>query len=307
VSRVSELIIVGGGPAGIVAGIYAGRGGVRTLLIEKEILGGVGRTISKVENYPGFPVGISGMELMNRMVEQVRKVGIEVKEFEEVKGVEKRGEMFVVWSNKGEYLALNVIAATGMNYKRLNVPGEEKLIGKGVSFCATCDGPLFKNKKVAVIGCGESGLQEGEFLLRFATEVVFVERLPYVTGGEKRYKRLKKTGKTKFWLGWEVKEILGKERVEEIVVKKGKVEEKIEVEGVFVYIGGKPNTQWVNGMVKLDVHGFISTDNHMESSVRNFFAIGDVREGSVHQIVTACSEGVVAVKRVISYLNDRYK
>jgi len=236
-----DIIIIGGGAAGLTSGIYTSRGRLKSLLIEKGMPGGLTATTDFIENYPGFPQGIKGMKLMDRMKRQAERFGTEIiqGEVRNVKPIEGKIE---VKTEKGTYNASCVIVASGGIPKKLNIPGEEEFFGKGVSYCATCDGPLYRAKDVAVIGCGNSGLQEGEYLLKFVKNITFVEFLPYMTAEKILQERLRKERKANFLLNHMLTRINGKDGVDSITVKERKTgeEKEIPVSGVFIYAGFLP-------------------------------------------------------------------
>uniref|UniRef100_A0A7C4X8T1 Thioredoxin reductase n=1 Tax=candidate division WOR-3 bacterium TaxID=2052148 RepID=A0A7C4X8T1_UNCW3 len=298
-----ELIIIGGGPAGLSAGIYASRAGLKTLILERGILGGIAATTDLIENYPGFPEGMKGMELAERMKRQCERFGVQIKNGE-VNSIAKEENGFVIKSSLADYRTKAVIIATGSSPKRLNIPGEAELFGRGVSYCATCDGPLFKNQDIAVIGCGNSGLQEGLFLLNFVKSITFIEFLPYITADNILQERLKGENRVKFLLNHNPLSINGKNRVESItVMDRGTNEKKIiSVSGIFIYVGLIPNSQIFKDIVHLDKNGFIHTNEELETSVPGIFAAGDVRAKRYRQVVIACSEGAIAAMNAYHYI-----
>lgn len=299
-----DIIIIGGGPAGLTAGIYASRARLKTLLLEKNITGGLAATTDKLENYPGFPDGISGMDLLERMRKQAERFGTEIKEFEEVRDVKPLNKRIEITTVQGKYSALSVIIASGSEPKKLNVPGEEKFRGRGVSYCATCDGPLFGEKDVAVVGCGDSGLQEGEYLLKFVKSITFVEFLPRMTAEKILQERFQNRKNTRFLLNHKLISINGGETVSSIVVRdreKGK-EEELPVSGVFVYIGLKPNSDFLKDVVELDTSGFVVTNEKTETSIPGIFAAGDIRSKDVRQVSTAVGEGTIAAIAAEKYI-----
>jgi thioredoxin reductase (NADPH) len=301
-----DVIIIGGGPAGLTAGIYTSREKLNTLLLEKEMCGGLPATTDLIENYPGFPEGINGMDLMNKFKEQAGKFGVRINESAEVKGIALDGKKIKVQTDEKEYSAHTVIVASGSIPKRLNVPGEENYRGKGVSYCATCDGPLYRGKDVAIIGCGNSGLQEGESLLRYVKSITFIEFLPYMTGTKMLQERLQKEENTKFLLNHALTSINGDSKVNSITIKgrKSGEEEKIEVSGVFIYAGFLPNTKFLEGIVKLDKDGYIVTNKKMETSKPGIYAAGDVCSNKVRQIDTACGDATVAAISALEYIKS---
>lgn len=301
-----DIIIIGGGAAGLASGIYTSRGRLKTLLIEKGIPGGLTAATDFIENYPGFPEGIRGMALMEKMKRQTEKFGTEIiqGEVKEVRPVEGKIE---VETERKTYSAICVIVASGSIPKKLNIPGEKEFFGKGVSYCATCDGPLYRDKDVAVIGCGNSGLQEGEYLLKFVKSIAFVEFLPYMTAEKILQERLGKEGKAKFLLNHMLTRINGKDGVNSIMVKDRKTGEKkeIPVSGVFIYAGFLPNSDFLNGVVELDDSGYVITNEKMETSVPGIFAVGDVRSKEVRQVTTAVGEGTIAAVMAEKYIRKR--
>ncbi len=309
-----ELIIVGGGPAGLTAGIYATRDKIKTLLIEKVAPGGQAILSENIENYPGFPEGISGPELIQRMETQAKKFGLEITS-EEVKKLkisakggfasgEKNEKLKIVETENEEYESLAIIIATGAEAKKLNVPGEEKLIGKGVSYCATCDGPFFKNQEVAVIGGGDAAVQEAMFLTRFAKKVFLIHRRAQLRATKILQERAKSNPKIKFLWDTVVSEIYGDKRVDALKTKNVKTgeEKKLPVQGIFVLVGVEPQTKFLQGVATLDENGYILTDENMQTSVPGIYACGDCRKKSLRQIVTACAEGAIAAFMVGQYI-----
>jgi thioredoxin reductase (NADPH) len=300
-----NLIVIGGGPAGLTAAIYGARAGLDTLVIEKAVPGGHAATTHYIENYPGFPDGISGFELAEKMKQQVLRFGIEIIGTE-AQGVERRENSFIVKTDSREFEASVLIIAIGTDWKKLHVPGENKLRGRGVSYCATCDGPLFKNRRVAVVGCGNSGIQEGKFLLEFVERVTFVEFLPHVTADKLIYDRIKDDERVEFFLNHEVVSIDGTEKVEAITLRDRTIqkERKISLDGVFIYVGLKPDTGMLQGIVDLDEKGFVMVNERMETSVEGVYAAGDICSKTIRQVVTACAEGATAAINAYHYLES---
>lgn len=301
-----DVIIVGGGPGGLTAAIYTSRNRLDTLLLEKGLCGGLPATTDLVENYPGFPEGINGMELINKFKEQALRFGTDITEFKEVESIEAAGKRIKVQTAEQEYNTYTLIIASGSIPKKLNIPGEEEFSGRGVSYCATCDGPLYKDKDVAVIGCGNSGLQEGESLLKHAKRVTFIEFLPYMMAEKILQERLQKSEKTRFLLNHMITSINGDAGINSITVKNRKTDEEkqIEVSGVFIYTGFLPNSRFVKDIVKLDRSGYIITNEKMETSVPGIYAVGDVRSKPVRQIDVACGEGTIAAVAAGDYINE---
>lgn len=300
-----DLLIIGAGPAGLSAGIYGVRAGMKTIILEKGIAGGTIAMVHFIENYPGFPDGISGNQLSDLMKRQCLNFGVEFVN-REVKSITREENFFRIKTDNGDYLSKAVIVASGSSPRRLNVPGENELLGRGISYCATCDGPLFKNQNIAVIGCGNSGLQEGKFLLNFAKTITFIEYLPRITADKILYDYFADEKRVEFVLNSEVISIEGVSNVEGIKIKdrKSGVIRTINVTGVFIYVGLIPNVQFVKGFVNVDNDGFIITDDRFGTSVPGIFAAGDIRAKRIRQIVVACSEGAQAAINVYHFLND---
>ncbi|MCD6501291.1 FAD-dependent oxidoreductase [bacterium] len=292
-----EVLIIGAGPAGLTTAIYSSRELHSTLVLEKAMAGGLPATTDLIENYPGFPEGISGQELMVKMKAQALRFGAELKEFAAVHSLERMPDGgFVVDIGSEKISAKTVVIASGSIPRILGIPGETELRGRGVSYCATCDGAFFSGMDVAVIGGGNSGLQEGEFLLKFAKSVTFIEFLPEITGSKIIQKRLLETGKVKFLPNHEVTRIGGENAVESITVKSRADGKTIElpVAGVFIYAGFLPNADFAKGLVELDEKGYIVTDERMRTSTPGLFAAGDIRSKTVRQVTTATSDGTIA-------------
>jgi thioredoxin reductase (NADPH) len=297
-----EVIIIGGGPAGLTAGLYTARAGLRSLLIERGAFGGQMFNAPKVENYPGFPEGISGAELGALMHQQAAKYGLETLTAE-VTGV-KAGKRHQVITSGGSFEAGAVIIAAGSEYQRLGVPGEETLTGHGVSYCATCDGFFFRQREVAVVGGGDAAITDALELSQHASKVYVIHRRDQLRAGEVLQKRAKAQPKIEFIWDSVVEEIVGGEVVKSLRlrnVKTGKTS-RLEVAGVFVAVGLKPNSQQFANVLKLTKTGHISTDERMEASVPGFFAAGDIRQSSARQIATAVGDGATAAIAAFSYL-----
>lgn len=291
-----DVIIIGGGPAGLTAGIYTGRENLSTLILEKSVCGGWPNLSGEIENFPGFPEGINGMELAERFKAQTLRFGAQIREFEEVRQAAPDGDAFQVETSKGRYRGRCLIAAPGSRIRQLGVPGERELTGKGVSYCATCDGPLYREKEVAVIGGGNAALSEALFLTRFASRVHLVHRRDRFRGEKYVVGELEKTGKVSFVLESVPVSINGDRGVESLTVKNlpdGR-EEGIAVSGVFIFVGVEPNTGFLRGVVDLDDAGYVLTDPGTRTSVPGVFAAGDCRSGNLRQISAACGEGTAA-------------
>jgi thioredoxin reductase (NADPH) len=301
-----KVIIIGGGPAGLSAGIFLCRDKIETLIIEKFSPGGNMLFTEIIENYPGFPEGISGFTLSENMKNQFLKFGGEIKDGE-VDKIELNGNKKIVKLKNGEVLESDVlIIASGSSRKKLSVKGEDNLIGKGVSYCAICDGAFFKDKEVAVVGGGDSAVEEAIYLTKFAKSVYIIHRRDNFRAKKYLQEILKSNEKIKILLSTVVEEIKGKEKVEGIIVKnilKNEINE-IKVDGVFVSVGQKPNTEFLNGLIITDKNGFIIVNEKMETNISGIFACGDVIKKSLYQIITACSEGMIAGFYAEKYLEN---
>ncbi|MCK4427956.1 MAG: thioredoxin-disulfide reductase [candidate division Zixibacteria bacterium] len=298
-----DLIIIGGGPAGLTAGIYATRGKLDTLLLEKLTPGGTPATTDWVENYPGFPEGITGADLMKKIEEQAKKFGLKITPTEEVISVDFKNKIKTIKVEGVEYETKTVIIATGTEPKKLNIPGEDRFRGRGVSYCATCDGPFFKDKDIVVIGAGNSGIQEGLYLLRFVKSVTVVEFLPHMTAEKILQERALKELKMKFHLNHMVTSINGENKVESVTIKsrQNNDEKTIPVEGVFVYVGLNPMTGFLKGQIELDRWGYVLAGEDTKTSAFGVLAAGDVRQKILQQITTASGDGATA-----AFMAERY-
>ncbi|MBX6422207.1 thioredoxin-disulfide reductase [Thermosulfurimonas sp. F29] len=305
--REFDLIIVGGGPAGLTAYIYAARARLRTVLVEKLSPGGQVLVTDWVENYPGFPEGISGAELMEKFAAQARALGLEPV-LDEAVGLTPDGDLRLVHLAGGKTLAApTVIIATGASPKKLGVPGEAELTGKGVSYCATCDGPFFRDEVIAVVGGGNTAVQESLFLTRFARKIYLIHRRDQLRATRILQERALSHPQIEPLWNTVVTEVLGEDRVEGLRIKNVKTGEEstLAVGGVFIFIGIKPQTEWLGGTVALDEAGFVVTDSETRTSLPGVFAAGDVRAKACRQIVTAAGDGAVAAYMAEHYLAER--
>lgn len=303
--RTYQLIIVGGGPAGLSAGLYASRSKLDTLLIEKAVLGGQILNAEMVENYPGFPQGISGSELGALIAQQAAKYGLPTA-FAEVQGIEIRGGEKILSTSEGQYRAKAVIIAGGSEYSKLGVAGEEEFTGKGVSYCAMCDGAFFREQVVAVVGGGNVALNDALFLTRFASKVIVIHRRDQLRATKILQDKAFANPKIKFLWDTVVESITGDKLVKEIRlrnVKTGKGS-SLEVSGVFVAVGLRPNTGYLKGLLKLDAGGFILVNGQMETGVPGVFAAGDIRAGSIRQVVSAAGDGATAAIAAERFLSS---
>jgi len=298
-----EVIVLGGGPGGLTAGLYASRAGLRTLLLEKQVPGGQVATTDLIENYPCCPEGISGSELMARITAQARRFGLQT-ENAAVQGLTIDGDVRVVHTDRGDFQARAVIIATGAHPAMIGVPGEEKFRSRGVSYCATCDGPFYRDRTVAVVGGGDSAVQEALFLARFAAKVVIIHRRETLRATAVLQERAFANPKIEFLWNRTVAAIEGGDAVERLILQDTRtgVESALAVDGVFVYVGQRPNTGFLRGVVALDPQGYILTDEEMRTNVPGILAAGDVRRKTLRQMVTATGDGAVAAHSADLYL-----
>ena len=302
--RSYQAIIIGGGPAGLTAGLYCARSRFHTLLIEKGIVGGQITNAERVENYPGFPKGVSGIELGQLIHEQATGYGLEtlLAEVTEVAPDQKHN---LVNTSEGNFVAESIIIASGAQFRRLEVPGEGKYVGRGVSYCATCDGPLFKGKPLAVIGGGDSAVTEALYLTKFASSVKLIHRRSQLRAGKIFEERATAEPKIEFMWDTVVTRIEGNAVVSKLTLKNTRNDRisVLEVSGVFVAIGSRPNsTQW-QGVLPLDEEGYIITNELMETKIPGIFAAGDVRHNSARQVITAAGDGATAAISAARFLS----
>jgi thioredoxin reductase (NADPH) len=301
-----DVVVLGGGPAGLTAAIYASRSRMLTLVVEKEAIGGEAASTSMIENYPGFPEGIQGTELAERMRSQAQRFGAQII-VESPQGLDLRAVPKEVSLGGQIVRAQSIIIASGTSPRNLGIPGEKEFKGRGVSYCATCDGPMFADKDIAIIGCGNSGVQEGLFILKFVRSMTMVEVLPTIQAEEILQESMRAHKNVRWLLNHETLSINGEDWVESITVKDQEtgVEKKISVEGVFIYIGLTPNSDYLRGQVELNEWGFIPTDERMQTSLPGVFAAGDIRETELRQIATAIGDGAVAASSAYHYVDSR--
>ncbi|MEO6397426.1 MAG: FAD-dependent oxidoreductase [Tepidiformaceae bacterium] len=307
-NRFYDLIIVGSGPAGLTAGLYAAREGIDTLVIERGGVGGQAGVTERLDNFPGFPEGITGSEFADRLRAQAERFGVEILTAQEVSGFEVDGDYRIVRTADGtEYRAWAVLLALGSTYRRLGVPGEEDFIGAGVHFCATCDGAFYRGKEVCVIGGGNSAGEESIFLTKFASKVTIITRDAELSASKVVVEKVEANPQIQLIGNSTVAEFKGDSKLQSITLKNTETGGLSELTpaACFVFIGLQPNTQLVKELVEVDAAGFITTGLDLQTSVPGFFAAGDVRSGSTKQAASAAGEGAAAALGLRRYLQDK--
>ncbi|NIM91246.1 MAG: thioredoxin-disulfide reductase [Candidatus Aminicenantes bacterium] len=304
-NKTFDVTIIGAGPAGLAAAVYTGRARLTTLVLEKGMPGGQILLTDFVENYPGFPEGVVPFELMENFKKHAEKFGAKIGT-DEVKEIRKKDNLWNVVGNKEEYLAKAVIVAAGSSYSKLGVPKEEELTGKGVSFCATCDGAFFKDKEVGVVGGGDNALTEALFLTKFCQKVTLIHRRDQFRAEKILQERIEANDKIEVLLNTTVQEIQGEDRFDSVVVKNVKTNEILELkfDGLFVSIGTDPNTGFVKGLLDLDERGKIKVGPSMRTSQPGIFAAGDVTNACPEQMAVAVGSGVIAALSVDEYISN---
>ncbi|MDP2892117.1 MAG: FAD-dependent oxidoreductase [Bacillota bacterium] len=301
-----DILIIGGGPAGLSAAIYSGRGGMKTAVIESSMTGGQASRAPRIENYPGFPQGIGGVELGMAMLEQAQKSGAEVI-YEKAAGFEADGSVKKVQTNAGLREAHALILCLGTKPRQLGLDDEIKLTGAGVSYCAMCDGAFFRGKDVAVVGGGDTALDDAAYLSKIASRVYLIHRRGELRGAKAAENAVRRLPNCELILGSVVEKLKGSEALESIDVKNLKTGEikNIPVSGLFIAVGQTPDTGWLRGKLGLTPEGFIIVDENMKTSLEGVFAAGDVRIKPLRQISTAVSDGAVAAISAIKYIRER--
>ncbi|MGN0788148.1 MAG: thioredoxin-disulfide reductase [Candidatus Onthoplasma sp.] len=287
-----DVVIVGGGPAGLTAGIYVSRAGLKTLCLEGLAVGGQASLSHDIENYPGYE-SISGYELTQKMENQAVKLGMELK-LNKAQKIKKQKNGFVVETNDEKFFCKKLILATGCKARRLGLENEEQFIGRGVSYCATCDGNFFKKKNVAVVGGGNTAVQDVEYLSRIASNVVMINRSENFRAESFRIDEIKKLKNVKILVNSNVKKLIGNAQLEEIEIDNNGEEQKLEIDGLFVAVGQVVNLPEIDFDLEKDKNGYIVVDRNQQTSVKNVFACGDVTSKEFKQIITACADGARA-------------
>ncbi len=305
-----DVIIVGAGPAGLTAALYAGRFKLDTVVLEKMMPGGQILMTPTIYNYPGFSEGIATDELINNMKKQIEYVGVPILSREATDIAVDRGQhhnTYTVFTPEGPEKCRALIVATGASWKKLGVPGEEKLVGRGVSYCATCDAPLFRNREVVVVGGGDKAIEEAVYLTQYAAKVSLVHRRQGFRAAEVLVEKARKNPKIEFLLDTTVDGVKGENKVEGVVLHDLKTNalRDLPCAGVFIFVGISPNTAFVKKDVETDENGFIITDDSMKTSLHGVYACGDCRLKTLYQVVNGCGEAAVACHSAHTYLLNK--
>lgn len=302
--KLHDLVIVGAGPAALTAAIYTTREDIDTLLYERGVVGGLAAVTDHIDNYPGFAKGVAGLTLADELRQQAERFGAVI-ELGEVNSIEDQGDSKLLHTTDGDVRAKAVLVATGCDYKRIGVPGEQEYYAKGVHYCATCDGAFYRDKKLAVVGGGNSAIQESIFLTRYASHIDILVRST-IKASDVLIKELQPfidSGQITVHLSTITNEILGGDNgVYAVKITKDGQSEQIDVDGVFVFVGLMPNSQFLKNVVDLDDIGFIKTDANLRTSMTGVFAAGDVRSGATMQIASAAGEGATAALKIRQFL-----
>jgi len=298
-----KMLVLGSGPAGFAAALYAARAELAPVVLTGTQLGGQAALTYTIENYPGFPTGVGGAELGDLFQKQAEHFGTRV-EFDTANKVDLSARPFKVTTDAGEYEAESLIVTTGASPIHLNIPGEDTLLGRGVSYCATCDGAFFKDKKVIVVGGGDSALEEAIFITRYASSVTVIHRREEFRAGAILQKRAKEHPKIKFLLNTVATEIIGTDKMEAVRLKNVQTGEEtiFEADGIFIFVGHTPNTQIFEGQLKMDSHGYIETDMLMQTNVAGVFAAGEAADPHFRQVITSAGMGAAAAIQATRFL-----
>lgn len=305
---IHDVVMIGAGPSALAAAVYTTREDIETLLLEKNVIGGLAAITDKVDNYPGFAEGIGGLQLAEQLQAQAERFGAKI-DFGSVEKIEDAGEQKIIKTDAGDFKARAILIATGSDYKKIGVPGEEEFYGKGVHYCATCDGAFYRDKKLVVVGGGNSAVQEALFLTRFTTHIDLLVRSTIKASEVLQHEldEFVKQGKITVHLQTTTDKIVGENgKVNKVIATKNGKKTEIATDGVFIFVGLLPNTQFLeNSNVKLDEFGFIKTDNKLMTSIPGVFASGDVRSGATMQIASAVGEGATAALNIREYLEKK--
>jgi thioredoxin reductase (NADPH) len=303
-----DIVIVGAGPAGLAAGLYAARARRCAVVVEKGVVGGQIALTALIENYPGFPEGINGYDLAQAMLKQGEKYGLSTMYVPALSVERTDDDRFMVKTPEDDFLTKVVIATGGANYKRLGVPGEERLTGRGVSYCATCDGALFRNQEVIVVGGGDAAMDESLFLSRYASKVHVIHRRDKLRATPVLQERVFGEPKIDFTWNTVVTEIGGGDMVEDVTLRnllRGE-ESKLATSGVFIFVGQEPSVDYLNGLAAMDDTGHIIVNQWMETNVPGLFAAGDLRNNPARQVISSAGDGATAAIRADQYLSEKF-
>lgn len=302
-----HVIIIGGGPAGLTAGIYASRAHLKTILLESMIPSGQAYMTEKIENYPGFPDGISGRELIERFTQQATRFGLDIQQFTPVDKVEVTKDMRTVIAGDKKFSASALIIASGAKYNTLGIPGEEEFTGRGISYCATCDGAFFKDQEVAVVGGGDTAIEDALYLSRLARKVYVIHRRDQLRAQKILQRKALEESNIEFIWDTVVKEIQGEDAVKTLLLEnvKSANQKELAANGVFIAVGQMPNTDFVDGLIELDDKGYIITDQNCATTVAGIFAAGDVRQKGLRQISTAVGDGALAASAAERFIEGQ--
>jgi len=299
-----DLVILGGGPAGVTAALYAVRAGLSAVILENQNIGGEIVSTDRLDNYPGFPEGISGAEFGMLLQKQMENLNVPV-HTAQVEKVSLNGEKKVVNSTDGEFTGKALLIATGTEPNLLGVDGEKELLGRGVSYCATCDAAFFRDKKVAVVGGGNAALEETLFLNRFAAKIYLIHRRDRFRGVKALQDKLLELPGVEVLWNTTVSKIEGDNKVSRVIVNRDGREEALEVDGIFIYAGRRPKTEFLDeGALEVSENGFIITGDRMETSVPGVYAAGDIRRKYLRQVITAASDGAIAASAAAQFVLD---
>ena len=299
-AKVYDMLILGGGPGGYTAALYAARAGLSVKVLEKLSAGGQMALTTQIDNYPGFPEGIDGFELGERMQQQAERFGAET-EYAEVTAVELDQDPKVIHTSEGDFWGKTVVIATGANPRKLGIEKEDALVGRGVAYCAACDGMAFRGKRVAVVGGGDSAVADALLLSRVAKEVTLIHRRDTLRATKIYHESLKNAENITLLMNSQVKTLLADKRLTGILVQTPEGERELPVEGIFISVGRKPNTALFEGQLTLE-NGYIKAGEDTKTNIPGVYAVGDVRTKQLRQIVTAVADGAMAVHSAESYL-----
>jgi thioredoxin reductase (NADPH) len=306
---VHDVVSIGAGPAALSAAIYTTREDLDTVLVEKGVIGGLAAITDQVDNYPGFPDGVTGMALAESLEKQAVRFGTKF-EYAEVIAIENRGDKKRIVTTSGEIFTKSILIATGSDWKKLGIPGEGEFYGRGVHYCATCDGPVYRDKRLVVVGGGNSAIQEAIFLTKFASHIDILVRGDSLRASEVLQHELPEHS-DKITIHYNTKpiEVMGEagKLVQKVVAETDGKPVEFECDGVFVFIGLQPTTGFLKHSLELDEFGFVKTNEDLETSMEGVFAAGDVRSGATMQIASAVGEGATAALKIREYLKDRHK